>query len=166
MASGVKERSGAYILSFFWHLYLFIYLNSWFTMFCQFLLYRKVAESYIYIHFFFLTLSSIVFRHKWLDMAPCAIEQDLIAYLLQMHPLTPIPLLIYLFIFHFTAPAAYGRFQARGQIWAAAASPHLSHHHAGSRLPLYPMLQLAATLNPLNEARDPTHIFTDTVSDS
>ena len=39
-------------------------------MFCQFLLYGKVTQSYIYIcththTFFFLTLYSIMFHHKW-----------------------------------------------------------------------------------------------------
>ena len=44
-------------------------------------------------------------------------------------------LFIYLFIlFYFfkAVPAAYGRFQARGQIRAAAASLHQSHSNAGS----------------------------------
>ena len=34
--------------------------------------------------YFFLTLSSIIFHHRRLDKIPCAIEQDLIAYPLQM----------------------------------------------------------------------------------
>ena len=54
----------------------------------QFLLYSKVTQSYIhththiYIYILFLTLSSIMFHYKWLDIVPCAIQQDLIAYLL------------------------------------------------------------------------------------
>ena len=40
------------------------------------------SPTYVYI--LFLTLSSIMFHHKWLDIVPCAIQQDLIAYLLQM----------------------------------------------------------------------------------
>ena len=62
-------------------------------MFCQLLLYSKVTQSYIH----FLTLSSIMFHHKWLDIVPCAVQQDLIAYLcfsfpkpLNMHK--PLPL--------------------------------------------------------------------------
>ena len=55
---------------------LFIYVDfyflpwSWFTVLCQFLLYRKVTQSYIHIYtfFFFFTLSSIMFHHKWLDI--------------------------------------------------------------------------------------------------
>ena len=38
--------------------------------------------SHIYI--LFLTLSPIMLYHKWLDIVPCAVEQDLIAYSLQM----------------------------------------------------------------------------------
>ena len=53
-------------------------------MFCQFLVYSKATQSYIYIYILFLTLSPIMFHHKWLDTAPCAIQQDLIAYPLQM----------------------------------------------------------------------------------
>ena len=49
-------------------------------MFCQFLLYSKVTQSYIYMHILFLTLSSIRFHHKCLAMVPCAIQQNLIAY--------------------------------------------------------------------------------------
>ena len=44
-------------------------------MFCQFLLYSKVTQLYIYIHSFFFALSSIMFHHKWLDKIPCAIHQ-------------------------------------------------------------------------------------------
>ena len=49
---------------------------TWFTMLCQFLLYSKVTLSYIYVHILFLTLSSIMFHHKWLDLVPCATQQD------------------------------------------------------------------------------------------
>ena len=37
---------------------------SLFTMFCQFLLYTKVTQLYIYIYSFFSTLFSIMFHHK------------------------------------------------------------------------------------------------------
>ena len=40
---------------------------------------------YIYTHIFFLILSSIMFYYKGLDIIPCAIEKDLIAY-----PLLPL----------------------------------------------------------------------------
>ena len=32
---------------------------------------------YIYIYILFLTLSSIIFHHKWLDIVPCAMQQEL-----------------------------------------------------------------------------------------
>ena len=46
------------------------------------------CHSYIYIythtHILFFTLSSIMFHHEWLHIVPCAIQQDLIPYPLQM----------------------------------------------------------------------------------
>ena len=56
----------------------------------SFLLYSKVTQSQIcmcvcvYIYILFLTLSSIMLHHKQLDIVPCAIQQDLIAYPPQM----------------------------------------------------------------------------------
>ena len=41
------------------------------------------SDTYMYVYILFLTLSFIVFHHRWLDIVPCAIQQDLIAYLLQ-----------------------------------------------------------------------------------
>ena len=43
-------------------------------MLCQFLLYSKVIWSHIYILILFLTLSSIMFYPKRLDIVPLAIE--------------------------------------------------------------------------------------------
>ena len=57
-------------------------------MFFKFLLYSKVTQSCICTYILSLTLSSIMFHHKWLDKVPCAIQQDLIAYPLQMQQLT------------------------------------------------------------------------------
>ena len=54
------------------------------------------SDPVIYI-FFFLTLSSIMFYPKKLDIVPCAIQQDLIAYPLQRQkfasckPKLPVP---------------------------------------------------------------------------
>ena len=59
-----------------WKYFLLKY--NWFIMFCQFLLYSKVTQSYIYTHF--LILSSIMLYHKWLDVVPCAIHRDLTAF--------------------------------------------------------------------------------------
>ena len=69
------------------------------------------------------------------------------------------------FLFRAT-PVAYGGSQARGQIRTTAAGLYYSHSHSHSRTGsepcLWPTLQLTATLNPLNEARDGTHILMDT----
>ena len=46
----------------------------------NFLLYSKVTQSHIHIYILFLTLSSIMLHHKWLDIASSATQQDLIAY--------------------------------------------------------------------------------------
>ena len=40
--------------------------------------------TYIYLYILFLTLSSTMFHHKWLHIVPCTIQQNLIAYPLQM----------------------------------------------------------------------------------
>ena len=46
----------------------FLKINcDWFKMFCQFLLYSKVY-IHIYIYILFLTLSSIMFHYRWLDI--------------------------------------------------------------------------------------------------
>ena len=46
----------------------------------NFLLYSKVAQSYIHIYILFLTLSAIMLHHKWLDIVPSAVQQDFMAY--------------------------------------------------------------------------------------
>ena len=50
----------------------------------NFLLYSKVTQSHIHIHILFLTLSSIMLHHRWLDIVPGAIQQDFIANPFQM----------------------------------------------------------------------------------
>ena len=45
----------------------------------NFLLYGKETQSHTHTFFFF-TLSSVKLHHKWLDIVPSAIQQDLIAY--------------------------------------------------------------------------------------
>ena len=42
-------------------------------MLCQFLLYSKVTQLYVDVYIIFLTLPSIMFYHKWLDIVPCAV---------------------------------------------------------------------------------------------
>ena len=44
---------------------------------------KQTSYAYIYNHLFFI-LSSMIFNHEWLATAPCAIQQDLTAYPLQM----------------------------------------------------------------------------------
>ena len=57
---------------------LFLLEYNWFTVLCQFLLYNRVTQSYIYI--LLLILSSIMAHPKRLDTVPCAAQYDLIAY--------------------------------------------------------------------------------------
>ena len=49
----------------------------------NFLLYSKVTQSHIHVYILFLTLSFIMLHHKWLDIVPSAVQQDLIANLFQ-----------------------------------------------------------------------------------
>ena len=62
------------------------------------------------------------------------------------------------------APATYGSSWARGRIGVAVAGLH--HSHTRSRLFLWSELWQRWILNPLSEARDWTHILTDTMSGS
>ena len=60
-------------------------------LFYEFLLYSKVTQSFTHTHtILFLTSSTIMFHHKCLDTVPCAAEQDLMAYPLQMQQSAPI----------------------------------------------------------------------------
>ena len=61
----VFRKMSVQVLCPFFEDFYFCYYN-WFAVFCQFLLYSRMAHSYIYI--LFLTLSSIMFHHKWLDV--------------------------------------------------------------------------------------------------
>ena len=68
---GNRDAGGGHLFIFYNDFYFFHY--SWLTVLCQFLLYGKVTQSYIYIDSFFFPLSSIMFHHKWLHIVPCAI---------------------------------------------------------------------------------------------
>ena len=60
--------------------------------FCCKVKWPSYTYRYIYDYILFFTLSSIMFHCKWLDIVPCAIQQDLIAYPRQcssLHLLTP-----------------------------------------------------------------------------
>ena len=74
----------------------------------------------------------------------------------------PQPSAVLLFCLFGATPAEYGTSQARGQIGAAAASPHHSRSNARSKPCLRPTPQLTATVGPLSEARDQTCILMDT----
>ena len=53
------------------------------------------------------------------------------------------------FFYHFrSAPAAYGSYQARGQIRALAAGLQYSHSNTRSELYLQPTTQLMAMMDP------------------
>ena len=71
-------------VSFFNDFYFFHY--SWFIVSYQISHYSKKTPSYIHIYIYiciyilFLTLSSIMLHHTWLDIVPSAIQQDLITY--------------------------------------------------------------------------------------
>ena len=68
----------------------------------------------------------------------------------------------------YSPTAAYGSSWARNWIRAAAAALCYNHGNNGSKLHLWPMLQLSATQipNPLSEARDQTCILKDIMSGS
>ena len=69
------------------------------------------------------------------------------------------------FIFMAT-PVMYGCSQARGQMWATAAGLHHSYSNMGSkpRLQPTPQLRQCQIFNPLNEARDWSHILIKTAN--
>ena len=68
--SGIGMRAEANWNTFFFKKIL---NYSWFTMFCQFLLYSKVCvytHTHTHTHTLFLTLPSIIFRQRWLYIVP------------------------------------------------------------------------------------------------
>ena len=68
----------------------------------------------------------------------------------------------FFFCLFWAAPLAYGVSQARGQIGAVASGLCHSHSNAGSEPHLHHTSRQRRILNPLSEARDPTHILMDT----
>ena len=92
--------------------YLFILLEyGCFTMSCQFLLYSKVNQLYIYTYPLFFRLSSHLGHHRALSRVPCAVQQPLISSLvytqqsihvnlsLPVHPTSPPPTLVTISLF-------------------------------------------------------------------
>ena len=84
---------------------IFLLEYSCFTMLCQFLLYSKVNQLYVYVYPLFFGFPSHLGHHRALSRVPCAIQQVLISYLfytqyqqcryvnpsLPIHPTTPLP---------------------------------------------------------------------------
>ena len=90
-------------------------------MLCQFLLYRKVTQPYVYIHFF-LILFFIVFSPKRVDIVPCAA------------PPPPPPYSFFFFFLSFPGPHPQLMEVPRLGVYlgAAAAGLHYSHSNVGS----------------------------------
>ena len=89
---------------------------QWSVNFCLTVEWLSYTYICIYIHILFLTLFSILFHPKGLDIVPCAIQQDLIAY--------PHHLFTFSNTFYFSFLAARGIWssQDRDQIRAAVAT--------------------------------------------
>ena len=60
------------LLSFF----LINFYCSWFIMLCQFLLYSKVNQLYIYIYPLFLRFFSLIEHYRILSRVPCVVQQS------------------------------------------------------------------------------------------
>ena len=80
--------------------------------------------------FFSSFLSLFFFLPSFLPFSPSSLPPSLLSFLFR------------------AAPAAYGGFQARGQIGAPAAGLHHSHSNAGSEPHLQPTSQLMAPPDP------------------
>ena len=105
---------------------------SLFTMFCQFLLYSKVTQSYTHTqhthtHILFLILSS----------------SSLFLFCFGFWFFS------FLFLLFRATPEAYGNSQPRSQIRAAATNLHNSHSNTGSKPQMQPIPQLIAMPDPL-----------------
>ena len=61
--------------------YIFLLEQSCFTILCQFLLYSKVNQLYVYIYPLFFGFPSHLGHHTALSRVPCAIQSVLISYL-------------------------------------------------------------------------------------
>ena len=80
------SKSGALVVPFLERVWIFSFYflkkilleYSCFTMLCQFLLYSKVNQLYVYIYPLFLGFSSHLGHYRALSRVPCAIQQILI----------------------------------------------------------------------------------------
>lgn len=77
--SACSTLSQSFFIFNFLNLNLRILIIVDFTLFCQFLYIAK-WPTHASIHILFLLLSFIMLHNKWLDIVPCAIQQDCIAY--------------------------------------------------------------------------------------
>ena len=75
------ERATLFFFLILTDFYFFHY--SWFTVFCQSSTVQQ-GDLVTYIYIIFLTLSSIMLHHRWLDIVPIAIQQDLMVYPFQV----------------------------------------------------------------------------------
>ena len=116
--------------------FFFFFKYSLFTMLCQFLLYSKVTQSYIYIHSFSYYLPSWFIPRDHSSLC-CRVG---------LHCLSILLLLLSFFFFR-AACAAYGSSPARSRIGAAAASLQHSYGNTRSEPRLQPTPQLMARLN-------------------
>ena len=69
----------AYILFYFIFNFFMIFIFSvtaGLQCSVNFLLYSKVTQPHIHIYILFLTLSSTMLHHKWLDIVPSAVQQE------------------------------------------------------------------------------------------
>ena len=67
--------------NFYWSIVALLYVSTQKLMFCQFLLYSKVNQLYVYIYPLFFGFSSHLGHHSALSRDPCAIQYVLISYL-------------------------------------------------------------------------------------
>ena len=88
------------------------------------------------------------FRFNLISTPPSPESMTLITLSLCLVMCSPSSFFFFFFFFLRAALVAYGGFQARSQIGAAAASLSHSHSNTGSELHLQPMLQLLATPDP------------------
>ena len=78
---GTEMAEFEYDSSVFFFFFFFLLEYSCFTILCQFLLYSKVNQLYIYIYSLFFGFPSYLGHHRALSRVPCAIKLVLISYL-------------------------------------------------------------------------------------
>ena len=70
-----KLFSELYFFNYSFLIMIFIFFHySWFTVFCQLSTVQQSDPAHTHIYILFLTLSSTMLHHKWLDIVPPAIQ--------------------------------------------------------------------------------------------